>query len=204
MKTLIAVPCMQQVDANFAQCLAALKKVGECTVAFQISSLVYDSRNHLAELAVKGEYDYILWLDSDMVFAPDLLERLMADIEGKDMVSGLYFRRTAPYTPVAYQTLTRDKGVLTVEDLKDYPKDIFEVEGVGFGAVLMRTDFLFEMPGGWFTPTPDAGEDCAFCIRFREHGFKIHVDPTIPIGHVGYVVVTESLYRMVKEDVGRG
>lgn len=200
MKTLIAVPCMQTVDANFAQALATLKKVGECTVAFEISSLVYDARNHLAELAVKGEYDFILWLDSDMIFPADLLERMMEDIKDRDMICGLYFRRVPPYTPVAYKTLKRNNGVLEIEDLKEYPKEIFEVDGCGFGAVLMRTDFLFEMPGGWFTPTPDAGEDCAFCIRWKEHGFKIHCDPMIPLGHVGRVVVTESLYRMVAND----
>lgn len=199
MKTLIAVPCMQQVDANFAQCLAVLKKVGECTVAFEISSLIYTSRNHLAEIAIKGEYDYILWLDSDMVFPADLLERLMEDIKDRDMVCGLYYRRQVPYSPVAFQKLERDGNTVSHEDLEDHPGEIFEVAGCGFGVVLMRTDFLFEMPGGWFTPMEGVGEDCAFCIRFREHGFKIHCDPTIPIGHVGHVLVTESLYRMIKE-----
>lgn len=200
MKTLIAVPCMQQVDANFAQCLATLRKVGECTVAFQISSLIYDARNNLAEMAIKGEYDYILWLDSDMVFPADLLERLMEDIKDRDMVCGLYYRRSSPYSPVAYQKLERDGESVSFEDLEDHPGKIFEVAGCGFGCVLMRTDFLFEMPGGWFTPMRGAGEDCAFCIRFREAGYKIHCDPTITIGHVGHVLVTESLYRMIKGD----
>lgn len=73
-KILIAVPCMDMVSARFAQSLATLKKVGECTVSFLIGSLVYDSRNRLTAYAVAMEADYILWLDSDMVFAPDVLE----------------------------------------------------------------------------------------------------------------------------------
>ena len=200
MKILIAVPCMDQVDAHFAQCLATLKKVGECTVSFEISSLVYEARNHFCEQAIKGEYDYILWLDSDMVFPSDILEILMKDIEGRDMVSALYYRRKYPYTPVAFKTLGFDEnGEFHFEDLEDHPDEIFEIAGCGFGCVLMRTDFLFEQAGGWFTPTVNAGEDCAFCIRFREHGYKIHCDPMIPIGHVGQVVVTERLYKMAKE-----
>ena len=40
MKTLIAIPSMDQVPAQFAQCLATLNKVGECAVSFQIGSLI--------------------------------------------------------------------------------------------------------------------------------------------------------------------
>lgn len=199
MKTLIAVPCMETVDARFAQCLAALRKVGECTVAFEIGSLVYNARNHFCEKAIKEEFDFILWLDSDMVFSPDLLERLMTDIEGRDMVCGLYYRRQPPYTPVAFKRLGTEDGKFVFEDLDDHPGEIFEVAGCGFGCVLMRTDFLFEQAGGWFTPTENAGEDCAFCVRFREAGYKIYCDPLIPLGHVGTVVVTERLYKMTKE-----
>lgn len=199
MKTLIAVPCMDSVDARFAQCLATLRKVGECTVAFEISSLIYEARNHFCEQAIQGEYDFILWLDSDMVFSEDLLERLMKDIEGRDMVSGLYYRRVYPYTPVAFEQLEYEGTGIKFKNLKEHPGEIFEIAGCGFGCVLMRTDFLFEQPGGWFTPTICAGEDCAFCVRFREKGYKIHCDPTIPLGHVGQVVVTEKLYKMAKE-----
>lgn len=200
MKILIAVPCMDQVDAHFASCLATLKKVGECTVVFEIGSLIYEARNHLCEQAIKGEYDYIFWLDSDIVFAPDILERMLEDIKDRDMVSGLYYRRKYPYTPVAFKTLGfTDNNEFVFENIDDHPGEIFEIAGCGFGCVLMRTDFLFDMAGGWFTPTVTAGEDCAFCIRFREAGYKIHCDPTIPLGHVGQVVVTEKLYKMAKE-----
>ena len=82
MKTLIAIPTMDQVAAEFAYSLAAMNKVGDCVLGFEISSLIYDARNTLTRKAVNAEADYILWIDSDMVFGQDLMERLMADIEG--------------------------------------------------------------------------------------------------------------------------
>ena len=76
MKTLIAVPSMDQVPARFAQALAMLQKEGDCAVTFQIGSLVYMSRDNLAQQAIQMGADRILWLDSDMVFSPDVLSTL--------------------------------------------------------------------------------------------------------------------------------
>ena len=71
MKTMIAVPCMDQVPVPFCQRLARLQKVGECTLAMKAGSLIYTSRNDLATRAIQGDFDYVFWLDSDMVFPPD-------------------------------------------------------------------------------------------------------------------------------------
>ena len=102
MRTLIAVPCMDSVPAHFAQSLVMMDKVGECSLAMQMGSLVYDSRNALAREAINRGADYVLWLDSDMVFAPDLLTRLFATAEATcaDIVTGVYYRRQPPDTPV--------------------------------------------------------------------------------------------------------
>ena len=100
-KTLIAVPCMDTVAAPFAHSLALLTKQGEVYIEFQIASLIYQSRETLVKHAIQGNLDYILWLDSDMTFDPDTLQRLFKTLEDNDadIVSGLYFRRAAPYTP---------------------------------------------------------------------------------------------------------
>ena len=41
MKTLIAVPCMDQVPAPFCQSLAQLQKEGECVLAMKSGALIY-------------------------------------------------------------------------------------------------------------------------------------------------------------------
>lgn len=208
-KILIAVPCMDMVSARFAQSLTTLKKVGQCTVSFFIGSLIYDSRNRLAAMAVEAEADYMLWFDSDMVFEPDTLERMMKVLDEHpevDILSGLYFRRGAPFTPVLFQKLEVDEnGVLDFEDQKELPDELFEVAGCGFGCVLMRTECLLDLAakeggGVWFSPIANAGEDCAFCIRARREGYKIYCDPNIHLGHMGYAPITKAFYTAMKEN----
>ena len=208
-KILIAVPCMDMVSARFAQSLTTLKKVGKCTVSFLIGSLIYDARNKLAGMAVEMEADYILWFDSDMVFQPDTLERMMKVLDEHpqiDVLSGLYFRRGHPFTPVLFSKLeVNEEGTLDFEDVEELPDMLFEVAGCGFGCVLMRTDMLLDIAskeggGKWFTPVANAGEDCAFCIRARENGYRIFCDPSIHLGHMAYTPVTKGFYQALKED----
>ena len=208
-KILIAVPCMDQVSARFAQSLATLKKVGQCTVSFLMGSLIYDSRNRLAGMAVEMEADYILWLDSDMVFLPDTLERMMKVLDEHpeiDILSGLYFRRGTPFTPVLFSKLeVNEEGTLEWADVDPLPDELFEIAGCGFGCVLMRTECLLDLAakeggGMWFSPIANAGEDCAFCIRARNGGYKIYCDPTIECGHMGYAPITKSFYLATKEN----
>ena len=212
-KILIAVPCMDMVSARFAQSLATLKKNGQCAVSFLIGSLIYDSRNKLAAMAVQMEADYILWLDSDMVFAPETLERLMATLDAHpeiDVLSGLYFRRGAPFTPVLFSRLEEtEDGQLDWADCNEIPDEPFEVAGCGFGCVLMRTEMLLDIAakeggGVWFSPIANAGEDCAFCIRARREGYKIYCDPSVELGHMGYAPITRAFYESTKGEATNG
>lgn len=199
-KILIAVPCMDQVPAAFCGSLARLQKVGECVLAMQMGSLIYTSRNTLATQAIQSEADYVLWLDSDMVFEPDTLIRLMDTLEknGLDIVTGLYFRRVPPYTPVLFDQLDRrTETIFDWTEFREIPKELFEVGGCGFGCVLMRTDVFFDVQskyGNMFAPIGNMGEDLAFCWRARECGYKIMCDPNIICGHIGYVVADEKFY----------
>ena len=199
MKTLIAIPTMDQVAAEFAYSLAAMNKVGDCVLGFEISSLIYDARNTLTRKAVNAEADYILWIDSDMVFGQDLMERLMADIEGRDIVTGLYFMRRSPYHPVLMKsmTLSHEPGMpAECEPYLDYPKDrLFEVAGCGFGCVLTSVKLLKEVWdkfGPAFNPYPWAGEDISFCHRVNQLGYRIMCDPAVSCGHIGTYIFTEK------------
>ena len=204
MKTLIAVPCMDQVAAPFAQNLAAMEKKGEVFVSFLIGSLIYDSRNALAKQAIATKADYIMWLDSDMTFAPGIMTRMQQHMEeGKDIVTGLYFRRRPPFSPVLFKTLERiSESETKHESFEDYPQDsLFEVAGCGFGCVMTRVSVLEDVAlncGTWFEPGYGLGEDFAFCLRARELGYKIYCDSEIKCGHIGQLVVDESVYRSVQ------
>lgn len=209
-KILIAIPCMDMLSARFAQSLATMKKTEQCIVSFLIGSLVYDSRNKLAAYAVDIEADFIMWLDSDMVFPPDTLERMLKVMDENpqiDILSGIYYRRGAPFSPVAFKTLElNEEGKCIFEDLTEVPEEISEIAGCGFGCVLMKTDCLFDMAskqdkyGLWFTPYAEVGEDCSFCIKAREEGYKIYCDPSIELGHMAFAPVTKDLYKALRKE----
>ena len=204
MKTLIAVPCMDMVAAPFAQSLATLTKEGECLVSFLIGSLIYESRNTLCKQVITHDCDYVLWLDSDMVFEPNILQKMLKHMEdGRDIVTGLYFRRRPPFTPVIFKDITFDEDEHGhVEGYEDYPEDeLFEVAACGFGCVMLRKEVLLDLLLNyrtWFNPMYGAGEDIAFCVRARELGYKIWCDPSIKLGHYGASIINEEIFKAGK------
>lgn len=210
-KILIAVPCMDQVPAPFAHSLATLTSWGapdvQVSIYFNIGSLIYTSRNDLAKRAIKEEADLVMWFDSDMIFPPDTLRKLLAHIDaGADIATGLYYRRTQPYTPVVYKTMDVDEETqqAVYEELETVPAEPFEVEACGFGCVLMRTDVfmsVFSKYGNMFSPIGNVGEDIAFCWRAKTCGYKILCDPTMKLGHVGATVITEDFYKTYQKSI---
>ena len=201
MNILIAVPSMDSVPAVFAQSLSMLEKVGDCAVAFQVGSLIYNSRNELARQALKMGADYVMWFDSDMQFQPDTLKRMLSIMEANDLdiLSGVYYRRVPPYTPVLFEKLEMDSNQHCEHlSMAKVPDGLFEVEGIGFGCVLMNTSVLLDVIAKFkdaFSPIGRVGEDLAFCIRARECGYKIYADSSIQLGHCSHSIVTKEFFE---------
>ena len=201
MKTLIAIPCMDAVQMEFCQALVQMRYVGEIQFGFTSCSLIYQARTQLCKMAMEAEADYVLWLDSDVSFGPSLMEDLMTDIQGRDFVTGIYHMRRPPFRPVIWKTLKT--GLLpqdcTVVPYDDYPEDdLFEIEGCGFGAVLMKTGVIKDVAETFhetFAPIPGFGEDLSFCIRAKSCGYKIHADPRIQVGHKGSMIINQNTFR---------
>lgn len=204
MKILIAIPCMDQVPVPFCHSLAQLEKVGECALTMKSGALVYSSREQMAITAIQQECDYVMWFDSDMQFPPDTLKRLLKTMQEKDLdiLSGLYFRRIPPYTPVLFDKLEINGEECDWTEFEKIPDDIFEAGAVGFGCVLMKTDVFFDIQakfGQMFTPIGRNGEDVSFCWRARQCGYKVWCDPSLVCGHVGYSVVDDKFFRAFQE-----
>ena len=204
-KVLIAVPCMDQLPAQFAHSLATLTSYGiedvEISVWFNLGSLIYTSRDQIAKKALLDEADLIMWFDSDMVFNPDTLMRMLKHIDdGHDFVTGIYYRRTVPFTAVAFKTmdLNEDGQGFTWTEFEEIPDGLFEVGACGFGCVLMKTEIfvsVFAKFGQMFSPIANCGEDIAFCWRARQCGYKIIADPSISLGHVGHTIITKDFFK---------
>ena len=210
-KILIAVPCMDQVPAQFAHSLATLTSYGipdaEISIWFNLGSLIYTSRNEIAKRALSDGADLVMWFDSDMIFNPDTMTRLLHIIDqGADMVTGIYYRRTKPYTPTIFKTMEIDDKTEEAKwtEFEEIPNEPFEVAGCGFGCVLMRTEIfvaVFAKFGNMFSPIGNVGEDIAFCWRARQCGYQIIADPTIGLGHVGYTIVTREFFETYQQQL---
>lgn len=213
MKIMIAIPAQDLMHTAFVQSLLALKIPDGAHIRYGMvmNSLVYDARNTLAAQALKEDCDYILWLDSDMTFGPDLLTALLAD--DKDIVSGIFFRRRPPFSPCVYKTLRADRERPkrnAHEQYDDYPREaLFSCEGVGMAAVLMKTDVirriaLNEAEAGRagvppFVPLLGYGEDLSFCVRAREAGCEVWCDSRVKVGHMAAVVIDGSAWEARKK-----
>lgn len=205
MKTLIAIPCMDMLPADFLRSLLQMQIIGEVDYDIVTSSLIYDARNSITQHAISGGYDFVLWLDSDTLPPYDSLWKLkIGTEEGYDMVSGLYFKRKPPFSPVIYrqvELMKLDGGKLdpVAETFENYPhEELFEIEGCGFGCTLMTVDLVRRVTGQFglmpFMPVGGFGEDLSFCLRARRAGARIGCDSSVRCGHLGHMVFDEDWY----------
>lgn len=196
MKILIGVPCMEQLPLEYVESILKLIRPCVCDVMHIPNSLVYTSRDTLAQIAVKKCYDYLLFVDSDMTFEPRALNKLLE--RDADIVSGLYFKRKAPYDPVVYKEVGMRFATDAIAETEfDIDRAYFAVKGCGMGFCLIKTEVLksiFESSISCFEPLPGLGEDLSFCFRATQKGFKIMCDSTIDIGHISKTVIKRGEY----------
>ena len=204
-KTLIAIPCMDMMHTQFVASVFRMKMATETAVHFASGSLVYEARNQLAQAAMDGDYDQVLWLDSDMVFNDDMFQKMQAHIDsgiGVEIVSGLYFSRKKPCKPVIYDRCSIESkdgfDQPVIRSFEDYPIDsLFEIKGCGFGGVLMKTDVIRRVNDRYglpFYPAGGFGEDLAFCYRCQNLGIKLYCDSSIKMRHIAYYEVSEQTF----------
>lgn len=202
MKLLIAIPAYETLRCEFVQSLMGLtERLHREGIAHEVKilggTLVHVARDALARHAVNNGYTDVLWIDSDMVFEPSILEDLM--MCGKDMVCGLFISRHSPYLNCVFSSLNPVKRV------DRFPEEAFRVAACGFGCVLMKAQILADVMrhqgGKCFIPTPRLGEDCAFCERVRAEGYEIWCEPTARIGHVGPVVIWPEDAEKLRGDI---
>lgn len=205
MKTLVAIPCMDMVHTAFCRSLVGLRPVGDYVeFRFSQNSLVYDSRNQIAEYAITYKFDRVLWIDSDMTFEPDALQRLSADLdEGIDYVCGLFTGRKPPVKPCIYNYITPSgrHGLPQAIPFENYQKDaLFKVAGSGMAFVLMNVSMIeavYKKYGYMFSPLIGMGEDLSFCYRASIIGYKMYCDSRVKIGHIGQMEYNESFISEV-------
>ena len=188
-KILLGMPCVHQIPVQTVGSLIRIAKDGIVDPLLVEGSLIYDSRDYIAKAAIKGDYDYVLYVDSDMIFSPEDVERLLAHKVG--ICSGLYITRRGEGKNVLYsEIITRRRFPPRAPKLIHDPQEsgFGRVEGCGFGFVLIKTSVLktmFKYYKSLFEPFKGVGEDIAFCLRARRCGFYTFADRDVKLGHIG-------------------
>ena len=190
---------------GFTQLLEDCRKVGMNYVISQdYSSMVNFARCKVAGADVKGgkhqkpfggkvPYDYMMWIDSDIVFTSKDFFKLI-DMK-KDIASGWYTQPggSTPVVKKMEEGYFQSHGYFEFihKDAMVKKTKAFEADYIGFGWVLIKKGVFETLPYPWFAPKRMSigpyedmcSEDVAFCIDARHRGYSIWVDPTIKVGH---------------------
>jgi len=156
---------------------------------------------HQEPFGGKIDYEYIMWIDSDIIFSLDQIEKLIS--YDKDIVSGIYkMENGRNYACVKdwnqdHYTKHGAFYFLQEEDCKPH-KGLMEVEYNGMGFMLMKKGVLEKVEYPWFRQMKKqignledyCSEDVGFCQLAREAGFKIFIDPQMVVGHEKMRILT--------------
>lgn len=142
-------------------------------------------KNQIVDIALENNFDYIFWIDSDLILDPETLNHLLA--QNKNIISEIFWTKWTPEqspTPNAWMT---DHFTFQKENQWDdwKQKGVYEVGGTG-ACILVDTKVYRD--GANYTYIPNVSfsvwEDRAFCIRSIIAGHKIYLDSHYPATHL--------------------
>lgn len=180
---------------------------------------IASGRNNAVRAFLEGDSDWLLFLDTDEAWDPDLIDRLMAsaDAELRPVLSGLIMARRERDMPISPACVILDDHKPPrpirpsfVPHVRHWP-----VMGVGAGCLLMhrsvlekiRDEFAEREPREWFEYVPwtwtkddgtvvkdEMGEDYTFSVRCHKVGVQPYVDTTITLDHIKSVALTREMF----------
>ena len=188
MRILVAVPTYETICPETFKSIYDLHNEGH-QVDFEFVK-GYDcptARNNIAKMALDGEYDYVLMVDSDVIIPCDALKCLMDP--HTNIVLGCCPRKNSGdgrieiYRPGTFSYT----DYFTIDTLPD--NDRIAVKGGGFACAFINVDVFKVLEFPWFkyVTYPDGSslsEDLYFCSKATEAGFTIEADSRVRLGHL--------------------
>lgn len=205
----VATPHNTQFPYQYLVCLIHTWKelFGKYDLAISLaeSALIHKNRNLLMTEAYDNKADYLLFVDTDMIWRPDDIEKLIGF--DRDVVSGVYKSRRPlqgnEHAPVVFKYVD---GKLSV--MKKVPNNPFTADAVGMGFCLIKRNVIKKMmelipelgyPFDYIDisdvgaesdgKSNHLGEDMSFCYKLKKAGFDIWIHPHVRLGHL----VTEMI-----------
>jgi hypothetical protein len=140
-------------------------------------------RNSLAKMALEGEYDYIAFIDDDVIVPHNLIDKLLA--LDADISAGWTIIRGYPFENMFFNF---DESYNNLRTNKNQERDgaVVDVDAIGFSTALIKCDLLKRVPPPWFVTGPTNTEDVYFCLKARQYvpDCTIKVDKSIETAHI--------------------
>jgi hypothetical protein len=138
------------------------------------SSFIHNNRNMIVEKAKQAKCNYLMFLDTDMLYENDGIERLLK--QDKDIIGGMYNFRRLPI-----ENLVRDF---------EGQKETFKVDFLPTGFMLVKMEVFDKLEKPYFFFDYDDehhldGDDSYFCRKAVKAGISLWCDPTIKLRHIG-------------------
>ncbi|MBQ1047865.1 hypothetical protein KBX50_05250 [Micromonospora sp. C51] len=168
------------------------------------------ARNRLVNWFLDTHADWLLMVDTDMVWTPEDVTTLLAHAhpDAAPIVGGLCFAKEFDSGAV-WPTLFEAEDAGGFPRLFRFhswpPNALYQVDGTGAAFLLVhRTVFEtvaargFSVAYPWFQETENpagrVSEDLTFCLRARACGYPVHVHTGVQVGHIKTHVVTAGTY----------
>jgi glycosyltransferase involved in cell wall biosynthesis len=198
-RVLIGTPSYDgRIDVWFANSLVSTvkmsyeKDIHVHAIYTSYDSLVQRARNSLFKLALEGGYDDLFFIDSDVEWEPEWFFRLL---ERPEPIVGAALVKKSEKESYTVKVLEKH---LTLSD----DKKLLEVDGIGTGFMKISRfalEKLWEMSAPYKSEGEEhrmicdikvengdlISEDYIICNKWKGLGYKIWMDPTITINHIG-------------------
>jgi hypothetical protein len=203
MRVAICIPSPQFVHPDFA--LTNLPdlvhysrthiKDLEIYTIYKSGVMTSSNRNWMLKQCLEEKMDAILWLDTDMLYPPNMLEKYIQS--RKKIIGTVYFKRSPPYDPVVYLKGKNKFKPYQILDVTKLPPDKpFEVDGLGFGGMFVKTEVYRKMgKDKWMHYGKNFGipeeredsesHDLIFCKTAQKYGYKLYVHSGVYSKHIG-------------------
>lgn len=196
MKVVLSIPTMtHEVPAKMLTVVSEMVKSGiDLGIEVSGSSILEDVRNRLINHLDGKDYDYMLWMDSDVIAPAEDLIRMIS--RGKDVIVAPVRKKADPNMVETLISGPKGKdGELHI--IEKAATALFCMSKKAVDSVLgycKENDLWYDGGDGkkiWdvFTfPRQEhrlIGEDIYLCDLLRHLGFTIYCDPTVVTEHIG-------------------
>lgn len=181
----IVLPCQELARYHrFTMSLGNVEKPEGSQVVLGVGMSITDNLN-TAVRSLRPQDEWIWLLGDDHVFDPDTLMRLLDREE--DIIAPVCSYRFAPFGLVHYGDRIGDTEFFKQLQVTDLPTDGEPFEVVRSGSLMLIRRHVLDAIGDpwWGHANWRMSEDMYFCEQARAKGFKIMVDPSVSVGHMG-------------------